>query len=75
MSNPEKLYTPVTPVQGKTYSLFGEGIDSESYYAEIKRLADVFLQRCPDEKRFLALIQKEGKRSSLLGPKTFRAAC
>ena len=55
MLNHEKLYTPV---QGKTYSLFAEGNDSEHYYAEIKRLADVFLQRCPDEKRLLGLIQK-----------------
>ena len=39
MSNPEKLYTPI---QGKTYTLFAEGDDSEHYYAEIKRLADVF---------------------------------
>ena len=58
-----------TPVQGKTYSLFAEGVDSEGYYAEIKRLANVFLQRCPDEKRLLAMIQKEGKRSLLLGSK------
>ena len=67
MSNHEKLYTPV---QGKTYSLFAEGDDSEHYYPEIKRLADVFLQRCPDEKRLLGLIQKVGKRPFLLGSKT-----
>ena len=66
MSNHEKLYTPV---QGKTYSLFAEGEDSERYYAKIKRLADVFLQRCPDEKRLLGLIQKAGKRAFLLGSK------
>jgi hypothetical protein len=70
LSNHEKLYTPV---QGKTYSLFAEGDDSEGYYAEIKRLADVFLQRCPDEKWLLALIQKVGKRPFLLGSKTKRA--
>ena len=67
LSNHEKLYTPV---QGKTYSLFAEGDDSEPYYAEIKRLADVFLQRCPDEKRLLGLIQKVGKKPLLLGLKT-----
>jgi hypothetical protein len=67
LSNPEKLYTPV---QGKTYSLFAECDDSEPYFAEIKRLADVFLQRCPDEKRLLGLIQKVGKRPFLLGLKT-----
>jgi hypothetical protein len=70
LSNQEKLYTPV---QGKTYSLFAEGDDSERYYAEIKRLADVFLQRCPDEKRLLGLIQKAEKRPFLLGSKTTRA--
>ena len=67
MSNHEKLYTPV---QGKTYSLFGKADDSEGYYAEIKRLADVFLQRCPDEKRLLGLIQRVGKGPFLLGLKT-----
>jgi hypothetical protein len=66
-SNPEKLYTPV---QGKTYSLFAEGDDSKHYYAEIKRLADVFLQRCPDQKKLLGLIQKVGKKPLLLGLKT-----
>ena len=64
--NPEKLYTPV---QGKTYSLFAKGNDSEHYYAEIKRLADVFLRRGPDEKRLLGLIQKVGERPWLLGLK------
>ena len=67
LPNHEKLYTPV---QGKTYSLFAEGDDSERYYAEIKRLADVFLQRCPDGKRLLGLIQKAGKKPLLLGLKT-----
>jgi hypothetical protein len=67
LSNHQKLYTPV---QGKTYSLFAEGEDSEYYYAKIKRLADLFLQRCPDEKRLLGLIQKLEKRRFLLGPKT-----
>ena len=67
MSNHEKLYTPV---QGKTYSLFAEGDDSEQYYPEIKRLTDVLLQRYPDEKRFLSLIQKVGERLFLLGLKT-----
>ncbi len=67
MSNQQKLYTPV---QGKTYSLFAEGDDSEQYFAEIKRLADVFLQRFPDEKRLLGLIQKVGERPFLLGLKT-----
>jgi hypothetical protein len=62
LSNPEKLYKPV---QGKTYSLFAKSEDSELYYAEIKHLADVFLQRCPDEKRLLGLIQEVGETTFL----------
>ena len=65
--NHEKLYTPV---QGKTYSLFSVDFDSEHYYAEIKRLADLFLRRCPDEKRLLGLIQKVGKKPFISGLKT-----
>lgn len=57
-----KLYTPV---HGKTYSLFAESHDPRHYYAEIKRLADMFLKLCPDERRLLGLIQKAGKTSFL----------
>jgi hypothetical protein len=42
---------PQSPVQGKTYSLFAEGDDSEGYFAEIKHLAEAFLQRCPEPKK------------------------
>jgi hypothetical protein len=66
-SDPGKLYKPV---QGKTYSLFAEGDDSEHYYAEIKRLTDGFLQRCPEEKRLLGLIQKVGEKPFLFNLKT-----
>jgi hypothetical protein len=70
LSNHPTLYTPV---QGKTYSLFAEGDDSEGYFAEIKRLADAFLQRCPDAKRLLGLIQKAGKRPYLVSLTTSEA--
>jgi hypothetical protein len=70
LSNHQKLYTPV---QGKTYSLFAEGDDSERYFTEIKLLADMFLQRCPDEKRLLGLIQQVGERPFLWGLKNTRA--
>jgi hypothetical protein len=36
------------PVHGKTYSLFADGEITERYYAEIQRLADMFLEHCPD---------------------------
>lgn len=70
LSNHNKLYTPV---QGKTYSLFGEDDDSERYYAEIKRLADLFLQYRPDKKSLLGLIQNMAKRPFSLGLKTIGA--
>jgi hypothetical protein len=70
LSNHKKLYTAV---QGKTYSLFAEGDDSERYFDKIKRLAKLFLQRCPDEKRLLDLIQNAAERPLLLGSKTKRA--
>ena len=70
MSNHPTLYTPV---QGKTYSLFAEGDDREGYFAEIKRLAELFLQRGPEAKRLLGLIQKAGKRPYRLGFTTSKA--
>jgi hypothetical protein len=54
------------PVQGKTYSLFAEGGDRERYYAKIKHLADAFLERCPDARKLLALIQRVGTKSFFL---------
>ncbi|MDD2901076.1 MAG: DUF116 domain-containing protein [Syntrophales bacterium] len=70
MSNQAKLYTPVP---GKTYSLFAEGDDSEHYYDAIKRLADVFLQRCPGEKKLLNLIRKAEKKTFLSRRQTTEA--
>ena len=58
------------PVQGKTYSLFAEGGDSERYFADIKRLADEFLQRYPDGVRLLSLIQQGGRKPWWLSLKT-----
>jgi hypothetical protein len=62
LSNTEKIDKPL---RGKTYSLFGDRDASDHYYADIKRLADTFLQCCPDEKRLLGLIQKMGEGSFL----------
>ena len=55
--------------KGKHIHYLLEEGDSERFFAEIKRLADMFLQRCPDEKKLLGLIQKVGKRPYLLGLK------
>jgi hypothetical protein len=70
LSSQVKLYTPV---EGKTYSLFAEGGDSEGYYTAIKGLTDLFLQRLPDAKRLLALIQREGRKPFPFGWKTSQA--
>jgi hypothetical protein len=67
LSNHEHLYTPV---RGKTYSLFAGGDGSERYFAKMKALADVFLQRCPDERKLLGLIQRMGKKPLIAGLKT-----
>jgi hypothetical protein len=69
MAAQKQLYRPV---QGKTYSLFAAGGDSELYFAEIKRLADLFLQRNPDSNRLLRLIQKAGRDTLLSGLKITR---
>jgi hypothetical protein len=51
-------------LQGKTYSLYGDSIDSARYYNTIRSLTNAFLQRCPDQKRLLALIQLAEKKRS-----------
>ncbi len=51
---------------GKTYSLFGKISDTGQYYSLIKELTGIFLQKCPDEKTLLSLIQKAGKNRSFL---------
>lgn len=60
MSDNRRLYTPV---QGKTYSLFADNGDSEGYYSEIKRLADLFLDHRPGERELLRLIQDSGRKT------------
>lgn len=63
MSDSHTLYKPV---QGQTYSLFDDQGSSERYFTEIKRLADLFGQRCPGAEKLLSLVRKAGKRASLL---------
>ncbi len=52
-------------IEGKTYSLFGAAEDSDQYYETIKNLADIFLDRVPDEHSLLSLIRKAGKGRSI----------
>lgn len=53
-------------VQGKTYSLFADKRSTDEYYLIVKGLTEVFLQRCPDEKRLLFQIQKASGNRTLL---------
>jgi len=53
-------------VKGKTYSLFADQNSTDEYYRVIKKLADIFLQRCPDEKNLLSQIQKAGSGRHVL---------
>ena len=69
MPNRQKLDPPV---HGKTYSLFSTDESREGYFIEIKRLADLFLQRCSDARKLLSLIQKAGKKRYLVGLKISR---
>ncbi|MCK5286389.1 MAG: DUF116 domain-containing protein [Thermodesulfovibrionia bacterium] len=55
MSEHEGTYRAFT---GKTYSLYGINTGTNQYYKVIKKLADLFLQQCPDKKRLLFQIQK-----------------
>ena len=50
-------------LQGKTYSLYGSDAETDKYYSIIRKLIDLFLSRCPDEKELLAQIQKAGSNS------------
>jgi len=54
-------------VQGKTYSLFADKFSTDEYYRVINELADLFLQRCPDEKKLLSQIQKASGNRTVLG--------
>ncbi len=62
-----KLYHPV---QGKTYSLFADSGDPRRYFAEIRRLADMFLRLRPDEGKLLDLVRKAGQNSFARALKT-----
>ncbi len=53
-------------LQGKTYSLYGSDTDTDQYYSAIRKLTNLFLTQCPDEKELLIQIQKAGSKSSFV---------
>ncbi|HZD59018.1 MAG TPA: DUF116 domain-containing protein [Anaerolineae bacterium] len=54
------------PVEGKTYSLFGDATSTTQYYSLIKNLADVCLKRYPDTHWLLAHVQKASEKKQFL---------
>ena len=54
-------------VQGKTYSLFADQSSTDEYYRVIKKLADILLERSPDEKRLLFQIREASCGRHVLG--------
>jgi len=53
-------------IKGKTYSLYGSSTGTEHYYRNIRELADLYLERCPDKQELLAHIQRAGIDRSLI---------
>jgi hypothetical protein len=53
-------------LKGKTYSLYGDETRTEQYYTLIRKLTNLFLQRCPNKKKLQLQIQNAGGKSSLI---------
>ncbi len=51
-------------IKGKTYSLYSDNTGAGPYYLTIRKLADLFLQRCPDGKSLLSQVRKAGSSRS-----------
>jgi hypothetical protein len=55
------------PLQGKTYSLYGDDTETDHYYKTIKNIADTCLYKCPDSERLLVHVQRAGNNRAFLG--------
>ena len=55
-----------TPIIGKTYSLYGNSLSSDSYFELISNLANKFLEKISNVKELLTLIQNASKQKRLL---------
>ncbi len=55
-----------TPLQGKTFSLYGETSNTAHYYSRIRSLADFCLEKCPDIRQLISEVQKAGKKKHFL---------
>jgi len=56
----------VTPLIGKTFTLYGKSKSSDNYYATIKELADSFLSQNGNIKELLDLIRPASRKKRLL---------
>lgn len=54
------------PIRGKTFSLYGESLDTSGYYCAIDELADEFIRLCPDAAKLLYQVQKASETKRLL---------
>lgn len=54
------------PVQGKTFSLYGEDRDTKQYYNKIDKLADICLKKSPDILELISILDKAGRKKSFL---------
>lgn len=54
------------PFIGKTYSLYRGKTGTGQYYTLIRKLTNLFLQKCPDERELLRQIQHAGGKSPLV---------
>jgi len=55
------------PVQGKTYSLFGDSASTDEYYQRIASIADDVSSGWKDEEALAVLIRRACRRKSLMG--------
>jgi hypothetical protein len=55
-----------TPLQGKTFSLYGDTSDTTNYYSRIRVVADLCLGKCPDIRQLIFEVQKAGKKRRFL---------
>ncbi len=59
------------PIVGKTYSLYGNSLSSDSYFELISDLADKFLKKINSVKELHDIIQNAGKKNRLLKSLSF----
>ncbi|MEW6087100.1 MAG: DUF116 domain-containing protein [bacterium] len=46
-----------TPVQGKTFSLYGDTPDTRNYYSDVNKIIGLCLAKCPDRKKLISLLE------------------